>query len=138
MTDRGIAGRGMIETLRHTQKKYGSRAMVTAIGGALFFILIGMKAVGKGMLLGTLFSVFNFVLMGETLPLRMGRSKGQTFVFNLLAILFRYGLMAAPVILAVKFEQFSLPAVIFGLFMIQLVILAERLAQTVSASPENQ
>jgi hypothetical protein len=35
--------------------------------------------------------------------------------------------LAVPLIVAVKYEQFDLPAAIFGIFMIQLIILADYL-----------
>jgi hypothetical protein len=41
------------------------------------------------------------------------------------SIIFRYLLLATPLIVAVKYEQFNLVAAILGIFMIQLVILAE-------------
>ena len=37
---------------------------------ALAIIVTGQTALGKGLVLGTLFSVINFVLLGETLPLK--------------------------------------------------------------------
>ena len=43
------------------------------------------------------------------------------------SIIFRYLLLAIPLIAAIKFEQFNLVAAILGIFMIQLVILAEHI-----------
>jgi hypothetical protein len=40
-------------------------------------------------------------------------------------------LLAIPLIAAVKFEQFNLAAVIVGVFMIQLVILADHLLKQI-------
>ncbi|PQP33881.1 hypothetical protein C6A37_10645, partial [Desulfobacteraceae bacterium SEEP-SAG9] len=97
-----------MEALRQTQKKYGSRAMMAAIFTGLFLILGGNTDWGKGLILGALFSVINFVLIGETLPLRMGKSKGKTFFVALGSIFLRYALMAIPLIMAIKFEQFNL------------------------------
>ncbi|UCD77808.1 MAG: ATP synthase subunit I, partial [Desulfobacterales bacterium] len=86
---------------------YGSIAITLAIVIGLCFILAGHKPVGKGLILGTIFSVVNFILMGETLALRMGISKGKTFFLSLGSIFFRYILLAIPLIVAVKFEQFN-------------------------------
>ena len=116
-----------MESINQTQKKYGSRAMILAIIAAFILILAGLKPVGKGLMLGTLFSVINFVLIGQTLPLRLSQTKRKTFILSLGSILFRYALLAVPLIVAIKFEQFDLPAAIFGIFMIQLVILADHL-----------
>jgi hypothetical protein len=91
------------------------------------FILAGHKPVGKGLILGAFFSVLNFIVMAKSIVLTFGRSKRQLFSISLISILARYILLAIPLIAAVKFEQFNLVATIVGIFMIQLVILAEHL-----------
>ncbi len=96
-----------------------------ALGG--FLILIGQQPVGKGFILGTIFSVINFIIIGETLPFRLGKTRGKTFLVALASIFFRFGVMAVPLILAVKFDQFSLFSVIFGIFTVQMVIIADHL-----------
>ena len=116
---------GAMESVKQTQKKYGSRAIWIAIIIGLCFFMAGQKPVGKGLILGTIFSVVNFILIGKTLPLRIGKSKRKTFFLSLGSIFFRYVLMALPILVAVKFEQFNLMAAIGGLFMIQFVILAD-------------
>jgi len=70
-----------METIRETQKKYCSRAMLAAIFVGLVFILMGQNAVGKGLILGTFFSIINFILMGEAIPLKAGKSRGKSFFF---------------------------------------------------------
>ena len=116
-----------MESIKETQKSYGSRAIWIAIAVGLGFFLAGYKPMGKGLVLGTIFSVVNFVLIGQTLPLRIGHSKRKTFVLSLGSIIFRYMLMAIPVVVAVKYEQFDLVGTIFGLFMIQIVIMADHI-----------
>lgn len=111
--------------VRQTQKKYASRAMTAAIVIGLVFILAGQKPLGKGFVLGTVFSVINFILMGEILPMKMSKSRGKTFFFSLFSMVFRYALMAVPLIVAMKFEQFNVVAAIVGIFMIQMVILGD-------------
>jgi hypothetical protein len=125
-------------SLRETQKKYCSRAMTVAILAGFGLILAGQNALGKGLILGTLFSVINFVVMGETIPLKIGKSKRRALVFSLGSVLLRYLLMAVSVVLALKFEQFHLIAVICGLFLIQLVILAEHIALQLFSSPSKR
>jgi hypothetical protein len=122
-----------MEAVKQTQKKYGSRAVWIAIIIGLCFFLAGQKPVGKGLILGTIFSVANFILIGKTLPLRIGKSKRKTFFLSLGSIFFRYALMALPILVAVKFEQFNLVAAIVGLFMIQFVILADHLVKLISS-----
>jgi len=127
-----------MESVRDTQKKYGSLAVTAAIFIGLVMILAGYKPVGKGLILGSLFSVINFVLMGETLPVKMGKSKRKALFFSLGSILFRYLLMAIPLFLAIKMEQFSLIASICGLFMVQLMILADHLIVAIFSGYNNQ
>ena len=122
-----------MESVKATQKKYGSRAMWTAIVIGLCFILGGQSPVGKGIILGTIFSVVNFVLIGKALPLKIDQTKRKTFFLSLGSIFFRYLLMALPILLAVKFKQFNLVASIVGLFMIQFVILADHLIKLISS-----
>jgi hypothetical protein len=106
--------------------------MGAAIIGGLVFILAGQKAMGKGLILGTLFSVINFILLGELLPLHLGHAKTKTVIFSLGSIIMRYGLIAVPLVVAVKFEQFNLWTVICGIFMIQIVILWDHILKRIS------
>jgi hypothetical protein len=114
-----------METAKQVQKKYISLALTFSIGVALLFILMGHKPVGKGLILGAIFSVFNFILMGKSIAMSFGRSKAKTVSLSMGSIFLRYLLLAIPLIAAVKYEQFNLVATILGIFMIQLVILAE-------------
>ena len=114
-----------MDSVKQTQKTYGSRAMWIAIAVGFGFFLAGYRPIGKGLVLGTVFSVINFVLIGTALPMRIGHSKGKTFFLSLGSIFFRYVLMAVPLVVAIKYEQFDLIGVIVGLFMIQIVIMAD-------------
>lgn len=120
-----------MEPVKQAQKKYGSHAMVVAIVAGFIFILAGHKPVGKGLVLGTIFSVINFILIGHSLPSRLSQSKRKAVVLSLGSIIFRFALLALPLILAVKYKQFNLPATIGGIFMIQLVILADYLVNAI-------
>ena len=120
-----------MESVKQTQKRYGSRAIWIAIVVGFGFFLAGYKPMGKGLVLGTIFSVINFVLIGQALPLRIGYSKGKTFFLSLGSIFCRYILMAVPIVVAVKYEQLDLVGTILGLFMIQIVILADHILKLV-------
>jgi len=122
-----------MESIRQIQKKYCSTAMTVAIVAAFVFVLAGQNAIAKGLVLGTIFSIVNFILMGEMLPLKLGKSNRLAFLWSLLSLLFRYAFLAIPLIMAIKFRQFNLLAVICGLFLVQVVILAESLLTTLSA-----
>ena len=127
-----------MEAIRQAQKKYGSRAMVTAILVGFCLILAGFKPIGKGLVLGALFSVINFVLMGETLPMRLGKSRRSAFFFSLGSLFFRLGLMAVPLIVAIRYDQFNLFAVIPGLLMVQAVILTDHVFGRFTATGRSQ
>lgn len=127
MTRRKTNKDGKMESIRSTQKKYGSRALAIAVIVGFGTVLIGQNSLGKGLILGTLFSVVNFILMGETLPLKLGRSSRSTFFISLFSMLLRYLLLAVPLIVAVKYEQFNILSAIIGIFMVQIVIVADHL-----------
>lgn len=127
-----------METLRQIQKKYCTRAISAAIFAGLFFILVGQKPIGKGLILGTVFSIINFILMGETIPMKMGKTKRKTYVFSLGSIFFRYLILAVPLITAIKLEQYNLFAVIIGIFFIQLFILADHIFNYLSSARGKQ
>lgn len=127
-----------METIRQIQKKYCTIAITAAIFAGFFLILAGQKSVGKGLILATFFSILNFILMGETLPLRIGKSKGKTFVLALSSIYFRYIILAIPLIMAIKFEQLNLVATIIGIFMVQIVILADHALKIILSTREKQ
>lgn len=106
--------------------------MTFAIAGALVFILAGYKPVGKGLVLGAVFSVINFVLMGETLPMRLGKSKPRTLLASLGSIFLRYAFIAVPLVVGIKMAQFDLIGVIVGIFSVQLMIFSEYFFNVIS------
>jgi len=127
-----------MESLRQTQKKYCSRAITAAIFVGLFLILAGQKPVGKGLILGTVFSIVNFILMAQMLPIRIGKSKNKTFFLSFGSIVLRYFLLAVPLVIAIKFDQYNFIAVVFGIFMIQFVILGDHLLSLIASRREKQ
>ena len=110
-----------------TQKRYGTTSMMAAIFVGIVFILLGHKAQAKGLILGSIFSVLNFVLMGEILPLMVGSSRKRSSFVSFGSVAVRYGLLAVPLILALKMERLDFTATVFGLFMVQIVIMGDHL-----------
>lgn len=108
----------IMKSIKDTQKRYASRAMIVAICVALAAILLGYRPFGKGLVLGTLFSILNFILMGAMLPAKLNSSKNRAILKSLDGIFFRYGLLAVPLIAAIKLAQFDLTATVIGLFMV--------------------
>ena len=127
-----------METIRETQKKYCSRAISAAIFAGLLFILAGWEPIGKGLILGTIFSIINFIIMGEMLPLRIGKSKNKTYFLSLVSIFSRYILLSIPLIIAVKFDQYNLISVVVGIFMVQFFVLAEQVFINFSSNHRKQ
>ena len=124
-----------MESIKQTQKKFSSQAMLAAIVTGLVFILAGQKPMGKGLILGTLFSVLNFILMGQLIPLQLGQTRPKTYMISFGSIAIRYGLLALPLLIALKFEQFNLWMVICGLFMIQIVIMVDHIRKRLTSDP---
>lgn len=121
-----------MKEIRETQKKYCSLSLVTAIIIGFFLIIAGQSTVGKGLILGTLFSSINFALMGEVLPHKVGKSRGKTYLVAVGSIISRYLLLAVPIVLCIRSpERFNLVAVIIGIFMVQLVILLDYLKSAI-------
>ncbi len=113
----------MSDEIRQVRNKYGSRALIAAIIIAVIFIGFDKKPVAKGLILGTLFSILNFVAMAQMLPMRLGKERRKTFWFSFGGIWLRYILMGVPVFLALKFETFNFFSTAAGLFMVQVVII---------------
>jgi len=103
--------------------------MALAIGISLVFLILGHKAVCRGLVMGALFSTFNFVLMAQTLHMKIKRERASASLSALGNIFFRYTFMAIPIFLAIKFPRFDLVATIAGLFMVQTVILADHISR---------
>ena len=121
-------------TVLDVQKKFGSRALVLAIGVGLIFLAAGQKEICRGLVLGGVFSTINFALMGQFLHYRMAPNRKAAARRSLIALLVRYVLLAVPLVVAVQSERFNLPATIVGIFMVQLVILIEQGTRLIFAS----
>lgn len=115
----------MNEAIRQTQKKYGSMALIAAIFAGMVFILLGEKAVAKGIILGTIFSVLNFVLLGQILPMIAGNPRKKSTFYSMGSIGIRFGLLAIPLILSLKMQAFNFAAAVIGIFMVQILIFAD-------------
>ena len=107
---------------------------MAAIFVGIVFIFLGHKAQAKGLILGSIFSVLNFVLMGEILPLMVGASRKRSSFISLGSVAVRYGLLAVPLILALKMEQLDFTATVCGLFMVQIMIMGDHLIKRFQGS----
>jgi hypothetical protein len=111
--------------LRQIQKKFGARALTIAIVLAVVTILSGHKELGKGLLLGTLFSILNFILMAEFMPLRLSSDRRRASVFAFITLVLRHAILALPLIIAAKLDAFAFTTTAAGLFMVPLVAIID-------------
>lgn len=116
---------GLYDGIYAVEKKYCARAIKTSVFFALVLVLISMAPIAKGLVIGTLFSIINFILMGASLPKKIGTSRKRATVISGVSILVRYAILAVPLAIAVQSDQFNLAATVGGLFMIQIQILLD-------------
>ena len=119
----------MNEEVIKVQKLYCSRAIYYAIGGFFIFFFFGQKAIGKGLVLGTLFSIFNFVLMGILLDRQVAgaQNKWRARSSSFLSIFLRYAILAVPLVISYKTESINFCGAVAGIYMIQFTILFNNL-----------
>lgn len=115
------------DSMWDVQKRYVRLALMLAVslGGAL--MVIGQRPLGKGLILGALFGIINFILMALALPMRLRFVRGKALLFSLTSIYVRFALMALPLIWALKHDSVALTTTAAGLFMIQIAILGDHL-----------
>lgn len=111
--------------VRELQKRICSRALSGALIIAAVFLIFGEKAVAKGLVLGTCFSIANFLLMGKSIPMMLGRSKAKAKVIGFGSVMARYVVLGIPVVIALKQDSFDLFAAIVGIFAVQIMILLD-------------
>ena len=125
----------MSAAVKATQKKYCSRAILAGIIIGLPFIVGGYAPIGKGLILGSIFSIINFILIGEALPMKMSAGSPQKlFVISLSSIGVRLSLLAIPIVMAIKSDQFHLVPTIIGIFTVQLAIVSDHSMNLISSA----
>jgi len=117
--------------VRQIQKQYCSQAMLLAIGASVIFLAIGAKPISKGLILGTIFSILNFILIAQGLPFHLNKGRYKTIMVCMGSIWLRYALLAVPLIVAAKSEMFNFFAAAVGIFMVQVVILGHHVGRMV-------
>ncbi len=100
---------------------------------ALVLILAGQREMARGLVLGTLFSILNFVLMSMSIQFRMQKTQRAGTVMSLLLVLMRFGFLALPLIVAIHYDKYHIATTISGLFMVQVVMMAYALRKTPAA-----
>ncbi|MFH1981150.1 MAG: hypothetical protein ABIL58_04860 [Pseudomonadota bacterium] len=114
---------------RQLQIRYSTGALSLAAVLGVGCLLAGWPAAGKGIVLGTVFSAANFILMGEGVALKFATGGGSSLIAFLMMI-GRYILLALPIIVAIKQPAFDLPATVAGVFMVQACIIIDAFRKT--------
>lgn len=115
------------QPLRHIHQRYCVMALLIAATISALIIAAGFRALGKGLVLGSLFSVVNFSAMAVLLPLQFHPNRNKSAIISMGSILLRFSLMAIPLIVALNSPQFALSTVVVGLFGVQIAILGDQL-----------
>ncbi|MBI9073903.1 MAG: ATP synthase subunit I [Desulfatibacillum sp.] len=118
-----------MEQVNELRKRYCPRALALAVIAGAILIVLDMKPIGRGIILGTLASILNFLVMSHALPLAVLKSSGGGMLRSLGSVLVRYLLMAAALFVGYHYDGYDFFAVAGGLFSVQLVILADHLYQ---------
>ena len=124
LTTKGSSG---TEEAGRTQRRICSHAIVASLVVASVFILANANAVAKGLLLGTLFSIANFILLGMSIPMTLGKARFRAGFIALTSLLLRYGLLSIPMVVGLTSDAFSFVAAVVGIFAIQIVTMLEYL-----------
>lgn len=115
-----------ITGLRQFQRQLARKAFGASVVVAVLLFAVGYKPAARGLLLGSLFSVFNFVIMAQVLPRQVGYARRKATAFAFGSVLVRFGLMALPLIIAFKFDSFNWITAAVGLFAVPLAILIDQ------------
>jgi hypothetical protein len=107
------------------QKRSCSWALGSALVIAAVLLVLGERALAKGLVLGTCFSILNFLLLGRSIPMVLGHGRGKASMIGLASVFARFGLLSVPLIIAVQSASFHFVAVVVGLFAVQIVTLID-------------
>jgi hypothetical protein len=122
-----------MESVSDLRRKYCPTALFVALVIAIVLILSGQRDMARGLVLGTLFSILNFVLMSLSIQLRMQKSQRAGTVMSLMLVLLRFGFLALPLVVSIRYDNYHIATTIAGLFMVQVVMLAYTLRKTPTA-----
>jgi hypothetical protein len=102
-------------------------ALALFLAASIICLVMGWKDVGKGLVLGVLFSVINFTIMAKLISIQFGRGKRAATMISFGSLSGRYLILAIPLIVSLKSTSISFAATMVGIFAIQIVILLENL-----------
>lgn len=107
------------------QRRLAKRIFNGSVAVAVGAYLLGLVPEAKGLALGALFSVINFMAMGQVLPLQLacGTNRRKATLVALGSMAVRMILLCIPLVVGWKSEMFSFWAVVVGLFAVPIGIL---------------
>ncbi len=114
---------GPSKDLEITPKKICTWSITYSTAIAVICLLLQQTAVAKGLIIGAIFSVINFVLLGQTIPMALFKTRAKAGMIGFSSILGRYVLLAVPLIIGIKLPSFNFVAVVIGVFAIQITTL---------------
>lgn len=110
------------------QRRLSRRTFSFVVLVAAVLFAVGYKDVARGLLLGACFSVLNFMLLAQAVERQVGYARRRATVFAFGSIVVRLGLLAVPLVMALKMDSFDFWSVVVGLFCIPLAILVDHYA----------
>ncbi|MCF8034268.1 MAG: ATP synthase subunit I [Desulfarculaceae bacterium] len=124
----------MDATARNTEGPTGAfvkqvitRALLFAVAAALILTLTGQSDWARGVALGAIASVANFLVMAWLLPRALDPARRRGQAFTVVSVVLRFALMAAALAVALSMPARVAPlAVAAGLFMVQFTLLSDR------------
>ncbi len=122
--------RTMIKTpVRQLTRRYCKGALIIGAATGVAAFAAGYPAVGRGGVLGTVFSMLNFILMGATLPWKIAVDRRRALAGSLVSLTGRCAVMAVALVIAARSDRFELWSTAAGLFAVPLCILGDHLGQ---------
>jgi len=107
------------------KKRICIKVLILTVMVAIFLLILNERSIVKGLALGALFSIINFLLLGESIPLALGKTRIKAGVIGLASIIIRFSVLAVPLFVGLKSPSFNFPAVVAGIFSVQIVTLVE-------------
>lgn len=114
---------GASRDLEITPRKICAWSITYATAAAVVCLFLHQTAIAKGLIIGTIFSIINFILLGQTLPRTLFRSRAKAGMIGFSSIMGRYVLLAVPLIIGMKSASFDFVAVVIGIFAVQITTL---------------
>ena len=107
------------------KKRICIKVLILTIMVAIFLLILNERSIVKGLALGSLFSIINFLLLGESIPLALGKTRFKAGMIGFASIVIRLSVLAFPLLVGLKSPSFNFAAVVAGIFSVQIVTLVE-------------